>query len=46
MIRKELFKNINDPCQKFGSSRYSQFRRFKFATIDRTHKKTTSEYPF
>lgn len=36
----------NDPCQKFGSSRYSQFRRFKFATINRTHKKTPSGLPF
>lgn len=33
------------PCQKFGSGRYSQFRRFKFKTIDRTHQ-TTSDIPF
>lgn len=39
-------KQILYPCQKFGSSRYSQFRRFKFATINRTHKKTPSGLPF
>lgn len=33
------------PRQKFGSSLYSQFRRFKFKTIDRTHQ-TTSDISF
>ena len=39
-------KQIFYPCQKFGSSRYVQFRRFKFKTIDRTHKETSSGLPF
>lgn len=39
-------KQILYPCQKFGSSRYAQFRNFKVATIDRTHKKTPSGLPF
>lgn len=39
-------KQIFYPCQKFGSSRYVQFRRFKFKTINRTHKETSPGLPF
>ena len=39
-------KQIFYPCQKFGSSRYAQFRNFKFGNIHMANKKTPSELPF
>lgn len=39
-------KQIFYPCQKFGSSRYAQFRNFKFGNIRMANEKIPSELPF
>ena len=45
-LNRFRFKQIFYPCQKFGSSRYTQFRNFKFGNIRMANKKTSSNLPF